>query len=119
MDRLRIGGIRAFGHHGVLDFERRDGQEFVVDVVLGIDAGPAARTDDLSATVDYGELAKRIQRAVETDPVDLIETLADRLARTCLTEPDVAWVEVTVHKPRAPIGVAFEDVSLTINRRRE
>jgi dihydroneopterin aldolase len=118
-DRLVLRGLRAHGHHGVFDFERRDGQEFVVDVELGLDTRNAAAGDDLSATVHYGDLADKLHQAVVSDPVDLIETLAQRLADVCLAEPPVAWVEVTVHKPEAPIRVAFDDVSLTILRSRD
>ncbi|MGI8578564.1 MAG: dihydroneopterin aldolase [Nocardioidaceae bacterium] len=118
-DRLALHGLRAVGHHGVLAHERRDGQEFVVDVELGLDTRPAAEADELSATVHYGELAERLHRAISSDPVDLIETLAQRLAALCLSEPAVAWVEITVHKPQAPIKVAFDDVSLTIHRSRD
>jgi dihydropteroate synthase/dihydroneopterin aldolase len=118
VDRLTVTGIRAQGHHGVLDFERRDGQQFVVDVRLELDTGPAARSDHLSDTVDYGELATRLHAAVESDPVDLVETLAERLASICLSYSSVDGVEVTVHKPQAPIAVAFDDVTLTIERRR-
>ena len=107
------------GHHGVLDFERREGQEFVVDVEILLDTRAAARGDDLGATVHYGHLAERLHRAVSTDPVDLIETLAQRLADVCLAEPPVMAVDVTVHKPQAPIRVAFDDVSLTIHRSRD
>jgi len=118
-DRLVLRGLRAHGHHGVFDFEREQGQEFVVDVELGLDTRPAAADDDLAATVHYGELAERLHAALTRDPVDLIETLAQRLADVCLDEPPVAWVEVTVHKPEAPIEVAFHDVSLTIRRSRD
>lgn len=118
LDRLKLTGLRARGHHGVLASERRDGQEFVLDVELGLDTRPAAATDDLSATVDYGELAHQLDAAVGSDPVDLIETLAQRLADVCLAPPWVTWVEVTVHKPHAPITQAFDDVSLTIHRSR-
>jgi dihydroneopterin aldolase len=118
-DRLALRGLRAHGHHGVFADERRDGQEFVVDVELGLDTRPAALGDALSATVHYGELAERLHHAVANDPVDLIETLAQRLADDCLAEQPVEWVEVTVHKPHAPIRVAFDDVSLTIHRSRD
>ena len=118
-DRLTLRGLRATGHHGVLEFERRDGQEFVVDVVLSLDTRRAAATDDLSATVHYGVLAERLHEAIASDPVDLIETLAERLAGICLAEAMVSSVEVTVHKPSAPIPVTFEDVSLTIQRSRD
>jgi 7,8-dihydroneopterin aldolase/epimerase/oxygenase len=118
-DRLTLRGLRAHAHHGVFASERRDGQEFVVDVELGIDTRAAAEGDDLSATVHYGELAERLHTALANDPVDLIETLAQRLADVCLAERPVSWVQVTVHKPDAPIRVAFDDVSLTILRSRD
>jgi 7,8-dihydroneopterin aldolase/epimerase/oxygenase len=118
-DRLALRGIRAFGHHGVLEHERRDGQEFVVDAVLGLDTRAAGRADDLSRTVDYGRLSQQLADAIGSEPVDLIETLAQRLADVCLAQPLVEWVELTVHKPQAPIEVPFEDVTLTIHRRRQ
>jgi dihydroneopterin aldolase len=117
-DRLAVHGIEAYGHHGVFDFERRDGQLFRVDLVLGMDTRLAARTDDLHDTVDYGSLVAAVKEAVETDPVDLIEKLAQRIADVCLTERRVQWAEVTVHKPDAPIEATFTDVALTITRRR-
>lgn len=102
----------------MLAHEREDGQTFVVDVALRLDTGEAAASDDVAATVDYGELARRIVDIVKGDPVNLIETLAARLAEACLAEPRVGEVEVTVHKPDAPVGVLFDDVSVTIVRSR-
>jgi dihydroneopterin aldolase len=115
-DRLAVRGIAVRGHHGVFDFERREGQEFVIDVVLGVDTRNAARSDDLQDTVDYGTLVDQVRSAVATDPVDLIETLAERIAEVCLSNEQVADVEVTVHKPHAPIQATFDDVALTIRR---
>ncbi|MEV4755747.1 dihydroneopterin aldolase [Micromonospora sp. NPDC049559] len=117
-DRIALTGLRAFGRHGVYDFERRDGQDFVVDVVLELDLGPAARTDDVADTVHYGELAERLVAIVSGEPVNLIETLADRLASACLADPRVAAATVTVHKPRAPIPHEFADVAVTVTRGR-
>jgi dihydroneopterin aldolase len=117
-DRLTVRGIEAFGHHGVFDFERREGQVFVVDLVLGLDTRAAAGSDDLRDTVDYGNLVATVKRAIESDPVDLIETLAARIADVCLADPRVGWAEVTVHKPNAPVDAAFSDIALTITRRR-
>jgi len=117
-DRITISGIQAFGHHGVLPDERRDGQLFVVDLVLFLDLGPAGEHDDLSRTVDYGQLAQRVHDVVASDPVDLIETLADRIAHLCLAEPPVRLAKVTVHKPQAPVPVTVTDVAVTIERRR-
>ena len=117
-DRLAVRGLAVHGHHGVFEFERRDGQEFVVDLVLGMDTVAAAQSDDLQDTVDYGTLVEEVRSAVANDPVDLIETLAQRIADVCLRHARVEDVEVTVHKPHAPIPVTFQDVALTINRSR-
>ena len=117
-DRLAVLGIEAIGHHGVFDFEKRDGQLFKVDLTLGLDTRPAARSDDLQDTVDYGSLVAAVKKAIEHDPVDLIETLAERIAGVCLTDSRVEWAEVTVHKPDAPIEATFSDVALTIHRSR-
>ena len=111
-DRIALRGLRVFGRHGVLEHERRDGQDFVVDV----DTRPAAASDDLADTVDYGALADALVAVVGGEPVDLIETLADRLARVCLADERVISVEVTVHKPAAPIAHAFSDVTVTVVR---
>ena len=118
-DRLAVRGIEAFGHHGVFDFERREGQVFVVDLVLGLDTRAAALTDELHETVDYGSLVSNVKTAIESDPVDLIETLAARIADLCLADPRVRWTEVTVHKPDAPVEATFADVALTITRGRD
>lgn len=117
-DRLAVRGIECFGHHGVFDFERAEGQRFVIDLVLGLDTAAAAASDDLQQTVDYGSLVDAVRQDVESDPVDLIETLAERLARICLADDRVAWTEVTVHKPDAPLRGRVADVALTITRSR-
>jgi 7,8-dihydroneopterin aldolase/epimerase/oxygenase len=119
LDRIALRGLRAHGRHGVFEHEREQGQTFLVDVVLGLDTRPAAAADDLARTVDYGAVAARITAIVEGDPVDLIETLAQRIADACLADPAVEEVEVTVHKPEAPIPLPFADVTVTINRGRE
>lgn len=117
-DRLALRGLRARGFHGALPTEREQGQTFVVDAVLGLDTRPAAAGDDLARTVDYGSLAGRLVALVEGEPVRLIETLAQRLADTCLEHPGVREVEVTVHKPEAPMPLPFDDVTVTILRSR-
>lgn len=115
-DEISVLGVECFGHHGVFDHERRDGQPFVVDLTLGVDTRPAAASDDLRDTVDYGSLVDRVTAVVTGDPVDLIETLADRVAGVCLLDSRVEWARVTVHKPNAPISASFADVTLTITR---
>lgn len=115
-DRISLTGLTVRGRHGVLAHERRDGQDFVVDAVLSLDVRAAATSDDLADTVDYGALASRLAEVVAGPPVDLLETLAVRLADVCLTDPRVSSVEVTVHKPGAPIPLAFTDVAVTVVR---
>jgi dihydroneopterin aldolase len=115
-DQIAVRGVRAFGYHGVLPEERSQGQLFVVDAVLSVDTRSAAATDDLSETVDYAAIAQRLVSIVEGEPVNLIETLAQRLADACLEAGRVASVELTVHKPDAPAGVPFGDISVTISR---
>jgi 7,8-dihydroneopterin aldolase/epimerase/oxygenase len=118
-DRISLMGLRAFGRHGVLDHERRDGQDFVVDAVLWLDTRPAAAADDLALTVDYAAVASRLTAVVSGEPVALIETLADRLAAACLSvHPAVRDVEITVHKPNAPLIQSLRDVTVTIRRSR-
>lgn len=117
-DRICLRGLRVRGHHGVYDFERRDGQDFVVDVELELDLAKAATTDDVADTVHYGELAGRLVEVVAGDPVNLIETLADRLATVCLADARVVVATVTVHKPQAPIPHEFADVAVTVRRTR-
>jgi dihydroneopterin aldolase len=117
-DRISLRGLRVRGHHGVYDFERRDGQDFVVDVELELGLAEAARTDDVADTVHYGELAGRLAEVIAGDPVNLIETLADRLAAVCLADARVAAATVTVHKPQAPIPHEFADVAVTVRRSR-
>ena len=118
MDEIRIQGIEVFAHHGVLPHEREIGQRFVIDVTLSIDLRDAARTDDLAATVDYGQLSADVAHLVTNEPYDLIETVADRVAGLCLRDVRVAHVEVTVHKPSAPLPVVAEEVSVTVRRGR-
>jgi dihydroneopterin aldolase len=116
LDRLTLTGLRATAFHGVFDHERRDGQVFVIDVVVYLDIRAAAESDDVAATIHYGELAVAVVAAVESEPVDLIETVAERIAGVVLAHPVAQRVTVTLHKPSAPITVPFEDVSVTITR---
>jgi dihydroneopterin aldolase len=116
MDEIALTGLRVRGFHGVLPAERADGQDFVVDAVLSVDTRAAAASDDLADTVDYGALASSLAAVVSGEPVDLIETLAGRLADVCLANPRVISARVTVHKPSAPIAESFTDVSVTVER---
>src|SRR5690606_1409603 len=116
LDTLTLTGLTGFGHHGVYDDERRDGQPFVVDVTAHPDLGRAGAGDALADTIHYGELAEDIVAAIERDPVDLIETLAERIAALVLARRAAVAVEVTVHKPQAPIPVPFDDVRHHIHR---
>ena len=117
-DRVSLHGLRGTGRHGWFEHETVAGQEFVVDVDLPLDTRPAAASDDLADTVDYGEVGTAVLAVVEGEPVKLIETLAQRIADACLVDPRVEAVRVVVHKPQAPLTVLFEDVTVTIVRAR-
>jgi dihydroneopterin aldolase len=117
-DRITIAGLRVRGHHGVYDVERRDGQDFVVDAVIELDVAAAAVSDDVADTVHYGELAEALAAIVAGEPVNLLETLATRLASVCLEDSRVAAATITVHKPQAPVTVPVSDLSVTVRRTR-
>ena len=118
LDQIRITGLEAFGYHGVFDHERRDGQHFRVDVVLHLNLRAAAGTDDLGQTVNYGELAVRLADIVRGEPVNLIETLVERLALACLADPRVIAADVAVHKPQAPVTEVVLDGVVLVRRTR-
>lgn len=116
VDEITLTGLRVFGRHGVYEQERRDGQQFVVDTTLYVSTAAAAASDDVAETVHYGEVAARIAQIVGGEPVNLLETLAQRIADAMLAYDGVRMVAVTVHKPGAPIDLEFTDVSATIRR---
>lgn len=116
LDRITVTGLRARGRHGVLAHERALGQVFVVDVVLHMDTRVAAQREALASTVHYGLLAERVVAVVAGEPVNLVETLAQRVADVALEPEPVVAVDVTVHKPQAPVGVPFDDVTVQIRR---
>lgn len=117
-DRIELRGLRVRGHHGVFDHERRDGQDFVVDVVVWMDLAPAAASDDLANTLDYGALAQRTAAIVGGEPCALIEAVAGRVAEDVMTDARVQAVEVVLHKPQAPIPLVFGDVAVVARRSR-
>ncbi|CAN7524113.1 dihydroneopterin aldolase [Pseudarthrobacter oxydans] len=118
MDRITLSGVTAVGHHGVFDFERREGQPFVVDAVLYLDFAKAAESDDVRDTAHYGEVAQRITEWISGEPLNLIEALAVRIADGLLSEFRLEAVDITVHKPQAPIEVPFGDVAVSVHRAR-
>ena len=117
-DRITLTGLRVFGRHGVFEHEKRAGQDFVVDIVAWLDLAPAAASDDLTQTLHYGELAQLAADIVGGEPYDLIESVAGRIADDVLKDERLSAVEVTVHKPSAPIPLDFADVAVTVHRAR-
>jgi 7,8-dihydroneopterin aldolase/epimerase/oxygenase len=117
-DRIELRGLAVRGHHGVLEHERRDGQDFVVDITVWIDLAQAAASDDLADTLDYGELAQRAAGIVAGPPQNLIEAVAGDIAEDVMTDERVHAVEVVVHKPSAPIPLTFRDVAVVARRSR-
>ncbi|MFS0853016.1 dihydroneopterin aldolase [Microbacterium sp. 179-I 3D4 NHS] len=118
LDQIALTGLTVFGRHGVYDHERENGQDFTVDLRLQLALADAAASDDVVDTVHYGELAEKVAAVVAGEPVNLLETLASRIAEVVLADARVHYVSVTVHKPHAPIPLNFADVSVTVNRGR-
>jgi dihydroneopterin aldolase len=118
LDRIELRGLRAHAHHGVFDWERDEGQEFVADVVIGLQLQAAGVADDLAQTVDYGELATALHGVLAGESAQLLEAVAVRMLEVCLAHSRVLWASVTLHKPGAPIPVAFDDVIVTMERSR-
>ncbi|WP_420751865.1 dihydroneopterin aldolase [Rhodococcus sp. O3] len=118
-DRIELRGLRVRGNHGVFEHEKRDGQDFLIDIVVWTDLAPAAASDALEDTLHYGILAERAAAIVAGPARDLIETVAGEIADDVLTDPRVERVEVTVHKPSAPIPLTFADVAVVVDRTRQ
>ena len=117
-DRIELRGLTVRGHHGVFEHERRDGQDFIVDITVWIDLAAAASSDQLTDTFDYGVLAQRAAGIVGGTPRNLIETVAAEIAEDVMTDERVHAVEVVVHKPAAPIPQRFADVAVVARRSR-
>ena len=119
LDRITLTGLGAVGYHGVFEKERRSGQPFFVDLVLHLDLRPAGAADDLTLTVHYGEVAELVREIIIGTRFQLIEALAQEIAASLLDRfPAVAVLDVTVHKPKAPIDVTFSDVAVSVSRSR-
>jgi dihydroneopterin aldolase len=117
-DRIELRGLKVRGNHGVFGHERADGQNFVVDITVWIDLTEAATSDDLADTFDYGVLAQRAATVVAGPARNLIETVAGEIADDVMKDARVHAVEVTVHKPQAPIPQTFDDVAVVARRSR-
>jgi dihydroneopterin aldolase len=123
--KIKLTGLRVFAYHGVFDFERQNGQDFYIDCTVSLDATKAALNDDLAQTVNYADLAKALVENAKSEPVDLLETLAQRLLDMVMNLGGgdatglVRSAKITVHKPNAPIVYDFEDVSVTVKAKRD
>ena len=118
IDKVSITGIEAFGFHGVFEHERKEGQEFIVDVEFEYDTSKAIQTDFIEDAIDYGAIAILIKSIVEGEPKNLIEKVAEEIARQILNNFKVNSVKVTLHKPQAPLDMEFKDVSVSVERRK-
>ncbi|HKI43676.1 MAG: dihydroneopterin aldolase [Mycobacterium sp.] len=117
-DRIELRGLTVRGRHGVFDHERADGQDFVVDITVWIDLADAAASDELADTYDYGALARLAADVIAGPPRNLIEGVGAEIADQVMRDPRVHAVEVTVHKPQAPIPQQFDDVAVVVRRSR-
>ena len=117
MDQIIIKNLETYGYHGVFAKENRDGQSFVFNVVLYVDASKAAKEDNLELSTDYGKVSHFINTWMEKNVCKLIETVAETLAKEILNRfPNVQAIDLEVKKPEAPIGLPFDSVSVKIHR---
>lgn len=117
-DRIELRGLKVRGNHGVFAHERADGQDFIVDITVWMDLSVAAASDALADTYDYGVLAQRAAEIIAGPARDLIETVAAEIADEVMADRRVQAVEVTLHKPHAPIPLTFADVAVVARRSR-
>lgn len=118
-DQITITGIHGYGHHGLFENERSNGQDFYVDLILNLDLSQAAQSDAIEDTVNYAEITELTHKEITTNPVNLIEKLAYRIAERILSShPKVKAITVTVHKPQAPVGLKVQDISVVVNKTR-
>lgn len=118
-DQIVLTGIHGFGYHGLFDQERKEGQDFFVDLTLLVDLSVAAESDEIDDTVNYAEITDLVVEEIASDPVNLIEKLASRIAERVLNQHSkVKEVKVTVHKPQAPVAAQLKDIAVIVARSR-
>lgn len=119
MDQILIQGLRVFAFHGVNPEEKRDGQYFVLDIILDVDLSRACHTDDIGDTVSYAKVIKTAVRTMQEKSYDLIERAAQRVAEQILQEYEpVRAVDIVLRKPDAPVKAEFKDVAVHILRKK-
>ena len=118
-DQIFLTGIAGFGYHGLFDHERHNGQDFFVDVALTVDLTAASKSDEIGDTVNYAEITNLVVSHITTEPVNLIEKLAGRIADHILKDhAKVLGATVTVHKPQAPVDAVLKDIAVQVTRKR-
>ena len=119
-DQIFFSGLALHAYHGVMPHEAKVGQTFKLDLVLDVDLSAASRSDKLAHTVSYDQIVNVASLAFCTRRHRIVEAAAGEVADAVLTRfPQVSRVQVTVHKPHAPIAAAFADVGVTIVRGRQ
>jgi dihydroneopterin aldolase len=118
-DQIVLTGIHGFGYHGLFEQERKDGQDFFVDLKLSVDLKAASLSDAIEDTVNYAEITGLVVEEITSNPVNLIEKLAARIAERVLNQHvKVISVTVTVHKPQAPVAAQLKDIAVVVTRAR-
>jgi len=119
-DRIVVAGMVFLARHGVNEWEKVEEQRFEVDVELGVDVRGAAAGDDLARTVDYRGVYETTRRVVEETTLELIESLAEAIAREILAaNTGVEEVAVRVRKPDVDLGGPLDYAGVEIRRGRK
>lgn len=118
MDRISIRGLEVYAYHGVMEEEKKKGQNFYIDAELFCNIKRAGFTDDLEDTVNYATVCQFIDKELKENRFDLIEAVAEQTAKKLLQYmPKIRQIDFTINKPSAPIGLPFENVSVSISRK--
>ena len=117
-DHIIIKGIGGFGYHGVFDHERKNGQNFSIDLDIELKNKKAGKSDSIDDAVDYSKVSNLAHRILVGEPVNLIERVAELIAKAILVEFPAKSVEVVVHKANAPVGLPVSDIAVRIKRSR-
>jgi dihydroneopterin aldolase len=119
MDKITVKGLKLFAYHGVNPEEKRDGQEFIIDMDYYLDLGGACKSDDLNETVSYAKVVKAIRRVFTAQSYDLIERAAQEVCDSLFEEFEkIQKIEITLKKPQAPVKAEFDYMAVTLTRTR-
>jgi dihydroneopterin aldolase len=113
MDKVFIKGLSIQTTIGFFEWEKQIKQTLVIDLSMAWDTSKAAENDELDKTLDYADISISIEKFANNNPVDLLETLAERMASFLINTYNIPWLSLQIGKPGAvhnaqTVGVSIE-----------